>query len=300
MLGRQTTVEKARQHVEGARQSVDGARQQAHATAREASPWIESLGRLGYAAKGTVYVLVGVLATQAAAGVGGETTDTRGALEQVLNAPFGQILLAITALGLAGYALWCFVQAAFDCDDEGSDAHGLAARLGHAITGVVYAGLVVWAVGLLVGSNGGSAASSDPTRDRTAWLLTQPFGAWLVGIVGLAIVGVGLHALWQAWRSDLCERLHLQDLSPDQQSWITRLGRLGYAAHGVTLGLIGAFLLMAAVQAEPESARGLGGALAALAEQPEGPWLLGIVAAGLVAYGLFTLVEARYRDVVVR
>jgi hypothetical protein len=209
------------------------------------------------------------------------------------------VLLPLIALGLAGYALWCFVQAAFDCDDEGSDVHGLAARVGHAITGVVYAGLVVWAVGLLVGTHRGSAETADPTRDRTAWLLTQPLGAWLVGIVGAVILGVGLYELWKAWRSDLCERLRLQELSRDQQTWVTRIGRVGFAAHGVTLGLIGGFLIMAAVQAQPDEARGLGGALATLAEQPQGPWLLGIVAAGLVAYGLFMLVQARYRHLTV-
>ncbi|HLH25223.1 MAG TPA: DUF1206 domain-containing protein [Chloroflexota bacterium] len=292
MLGHRTAVDQARERV-GVAQA------QAHDAAREASPWIERLSRLGYAAKGTVYVLVGVLAAQAAAGVGGDTTDTRGALAHVLAAPFGQLLLAVIALGLAGYALWCFVQAALDCDDEGSDLHGLAARVGHAGTGVVYVGLVVWAVGLLVGANDGSAAASDPTRDRTAWLMAQPFGAWLVGLAGAIILGVGLHALWQAWRSDLSKRLHLQELSATQRLWVTRIGRAGYAAHGVTLGLIGGFVVVAAVQAQPDEARGLGGALAALAARPEGPGLLGLVAAGLVAYGLFMFVQARYRDVTV-
>jgi Domain of Unknown Function (DUF1206) len=293
MLERQTIVDEARQHVEGARQ-------QAHHAARHASPWIERLSRLGYAAKGTVYVLVGVLAAQAAAGVGGETTDTHGALVHVLEAPFGQLLLALVALGLAGYALWCFVQAAFDGDGEGSDAHALVARAGHAVVGVIYAGLVVWAVGLLVGSNSSSADAGDPTRDRTAWLMAQPLGAWLVGLAGAVIVGVGIYELWKAWRSDLCERLHLQELSPTQQQWITRIGRVGFAAHGITLGLIGGFLILAALQARPDEARGLGGALATLAEQPEGPWLLGLVAVGLIAYGLFMFVQARYRDLVVR
>jgi hypothetical protein len=174
---------------------------------------------------------------------------------------------------------------------------GLAARIGHAITGVIYSGLVVWAVGLIVGTNRGDAGAEDATRDRTAWLLAQPLGAWLVGITGAIVVGVGLYKLWQAWRSDLCERLQLQELGHAEQTWITRLGRAGYAAHGITLGLIGAFLIGAAVQAEPDTARGLGGALATLAEQPAGPWLLGIVAVGLVAYGLFMGVQARYRHV---
>jgi hypothetical protein len=297
-MRRQTLVDEARQHTDGARHQVEGAGRQAHQAAREASPWIEGLSRLGYAAKGIVYVLVGVLAAQAAAGVGGETTDTHGALLHVLEAPFGRLLLAIIALGLAGYALWCFVQAAFDCDGEGSDARGLAARLGQAASGVVYGGLAAWAVGLLVG--GGDGGGSDPTRDRTAWLLAQPFGAWLVGIAGAVVVGVGLFKLWKAWSNDLCERLHLQGLGPNEQTWITRIGRVGYAAQGITLGLIGAFLILAAVQAEPDTARGLGGALATLAEQPAGPWLLGLVAAGLIAYGLFMLVQARYRDVSVR
>src|SRR5581483_1999164 len=132
MLGRQSVVD-------GAMQGVEGARQQAHHAVRRASPWVEFLSRLGFAAKGVVYVLVGVLAAQAAAGVGGDTTDTHGALEHVLAAPFGRALLGLIALGLAGFALWSFVQAALDVDDEGDDAKGLVTRLGHAAIGVMYA-----------------------------------------------------------------------------------------------------------------------------------------------------------------
>src|SRR5689334_10736065 len=113
MLGRQTVVDGAREHVAGAREH-------AYRAVRHASPWVEQLARLGFAAKGVVYVVVGALAAQAAAGVGGDTTDTHGALEHVLEAPFGRIGLAVIALGLAGYALWAFVQAALDVDDDGT------------------------------------------------------------------------------------------------------------------------------------------------------------------------------------
>ncbi|HEY7063855.1 MAG TPA: DUF1206 domain-containing protein [Chloroflexota bacterium] len=295
MLGHRTAVEEARQQVAGAREH-------AHRAARRASPWLERLARLGFAAKGVVYVLVGVLAAQAAAGVGGDTTDTHGALEHVLEAPFGRIGLAVIALGLAGYALWAFVQAALDVDDDGTDSLGLLRRAGHAVVGVTYAGLVVWAVGLLVGANGDRPEPSDPTHDRTVWLMSQPVGAWLVGLVGAAVIGVGLCELWKAWRGDPCadNDVRVDELRPRHQKWVDRVARVGYAAHGVTLGLIGGFLVGAAVQAQPDEARGLGGALSTLATQPEGPWLLGLVAAGLVAYGLFMLVQARYRQVAVR
>ncbi len=167
---------------------------------------------------------------------------------------------------------------------------------------MTYAGLVVWAVGLLVGASGDRPAPSDPTHDRTVWLMAQPLGAWLVGLAGAAVVGVGLYELWKAWRGDPCaeDDVRVGGLQPTHQEWVERLARVGYAAHGVTLGLIGAFLVGAAVQAQPDEARGLGGALSTLAAQPEGPWLLGLVAAGLVAYGLFMFVQVRYRHVAVR
>ena len=276
--------------------SLKAARKQARHAAREASPWIVRLGRFGYVAKGTVYAIVGVLAAQAAGGAGGATTDPRGALRWIIQAPFGQFLLGAVAIGLVGYALWCVVQGVLDTEGEGTDARGVLTRGAFVFTGLVATGLALSAVRLMRGSPGGG----DATQDWTAWLLSQPFGQWLVGIAGVVVLGSGLYHIYRAYSANFREALKLGEMSHTEELWTTRTGRLGFAANGIAVGIIGGFLMVAAMQDQSQQARGLGGALETLARQPFGPWLLGVVAVGLIAYGIFMLVEARYRRMVIR
>ena len=140
--------------------------EQARRAAHEVGPWVERLGRFGYAAKGVVYGIIGGLAAQAAIGPGGATTDTRGALAWIVQAPFGRFLLGTVAVGLAGYALWRLVQSALDTEDKGTEAGGVLARAGYAVVGVAYAALALSAIGLVLGSSGGSDGGS--AQDWTA------------------------------------------------------------------------------------------------------------------------------------
>jgi Domain of Unknown Function (DUF1206) len=286
-----------------AREGADVARrtdQRAHAAARQSRDWLVPLGRAGFAANGLVYLLVGVLSAQAALGVGGETTDPEGALVHIIQAPFGKVALALVAIGLAGYAIWRLLQAVLDSDQKGTDPAGLAARIGFGVSGVVYLGLATSAVGLLLGTAGGDSANGDQAaQDKTAFLLNQPFGRWLLAIVGLIVIGAGVAQIVSAWRATFRRQLDDGELDRNQRDGITWIGRLGYAARGVVLWLVGVFVIVAAVQGQPEQARGLGGVLATLASEPFGPWLLGVVAVGLAAYGLFLLVQARYRRMVI-
>lgn len=277
--------------------AAEDVKDQAKATVREAGPWLEPLGRFGFAAKGAVYVLIGALALRVALGLGGETTDAQGALRRILTAPFGAFLLVATAVGLLGYALWRFVQAAMDTERKGSDARGLVQRVAYAISGCVHLGLAFWAARLLASGGGGGG---DVARSWTAQLMSRPAGAWLVGVVGVVVIGVGLYQFYHAFSAKFRDELMLGRMGPAEEEWLTRLGRFGYAARGVVFGLVGLFLLVAAKQAEPGAARGLGGALATLAQQRSGSWLLGVVATGLVAYGALMLAEARYRRMVIR
>src|SRR3954469_3546312 len=125
-------------------------RQQTEHAARAAEPWIERWGRAGYAAHGVVYALVGILALQAALGIGGDVTDHDGALVRIIAAPFGRFVLGAIALGLVGYATWRFVQAAFDPENKGTDPKGLVARGAYAVSGVIHLGLAWFAVRLLM------------------------------------------------------------------------------------------------------------------------------------------------------
>jgi hypothetical protein len=267
-----------------------------HAT--EASPWLEGLGRFGYAAKGIVYVIVGGLAVQAAFGQGGQVTDQKGAITKIAEAPFGASLLVIMAIGLLGYAIWQLVRAAFDTEHKGTDGKGLLGRAVYAGVAVIYASLAFSTLKLAMGTGSGQG-STEKTQGWTAWLMSQPFGDWLVGIVGAAVVGNGIYQLYRAFKSDLTKDLHLTDVGADHRDWVTKLGRAGYAARGVAFMMIGGFLIGAAMHHDPSEAQGLDGTLATLASQPFGPYLLGLVAIGLVAYGAFALVEARYRRMVV-
>lgn len=277
---------------------VPAADAQFHARRAEhdAAPWIEWLARLGYAAKGLVYMVIGGIAVQAAVGRGDRVTGSEGALESVARQPFGRVLLAVVALGLVGYALWKLVQAIRDPEHKGGDAKGNAARVGFGISGLVHAGLALEAGRLVLGSGMGDGSESG-ADNRTAMLMEQPFGRWLVALVGLGILGFGLYELYRAYKEDVAKRMHLLGLDSDTRHWVIRSGRFGYAARGVVFGLIGFFLIQAALHYNPSEARGLGGALHALQGESYGPYLLGTVALGLIAYGIFAMVKARYRRI---
>jgi len=265
-----------------------------HAQRAARSETVEKLARFGYAVKGVVYGLIGVLAIMAAFGSGGQTSGSRGVLGTIAGGPFGQVLLGLVAIGLFGYALWRFVQSIVDPDNKGTDAKGLVKRTGYFISGVIYAGLGIAAVRLLTGSGGGGGSNAD---SRTATLMEQPFGLWLVGIVGAVIIGYGLYQLYKAKEASFFDKLKTGQMSATERTWTKRSGRAGLAARGVVFGIIGFFLIQAALSANPQEARGLGGALDTLAAQPYGPYLLGLVALGLVGYGVYCAVNARYRKI---
>jgi hypothetical protein len=248
---------------------------------------VEILARLGYGARGVVYGLVGGLALLAALGSGGQTGGSRSALQSLLEQPLGKLWLGLIALGLLGFCIWRIVEAATDADHLGNDMKGLGIRIVHGISGGIYAGLAVgW------GSGGGS--EDQTAQDWTAWLLAQPFGRWLVGLIGLGIVGAGLGFAWKAWRGDVMANLSVPG---DKRHWVVTLGRLGFAARGVVFVMIGGFLVLAALHSSSSEVHGLGGALRALQQQPYGWVLLSLTAIGLFAFGLFSLVQARYRHI---
>jgi hypothetical protein len=263
---------------------------------REAAPWVQRLARMGYAAKGVVYLIIGGLAVKAALGEGGRTTDSEGALRTILQQPHGWLLLAIVAVGLAGYALWCFVQATIDPEGLGRDAKGMGQRAVRAISGAIHAGLALqgarMAFGLGGGNTGGSAA-----QDWTAAVLAHSMGRWIIAAVGLAIAAGGLLELTRAYRIDLPKQLDLSRLSSSARVWVVRCGRVGMGARGIVFAIIGTLVIRAALTYDSRETAGIGAALEKLHEQPHGRWLLGLVAAGLIAFGMFELVLARYRRI---
>lgn len=261
------------------------------------SSWIERLARFGFVSKGVVYGIIGLLAAQAAFGTGGKTTDATGALQTLVQQPFGKLLLALVAIGLIGYVLWRFVEAIKDPENKGTDAKGLIQRVGYAVNGLIYAGLAYSAVQIILGSD--SNNSGNATADWTARLLAQPFGQWLVGIVGAFVIGLGFYQFYKAFTTKFRREFNLTDLTEKERKWVIGICRFGLLARGVVFCIIGWFLIQAATQSDPQAAGGLDKALQSLGQQPYGPWLLGIVALGLVAYGIYMVVKARYSQLVV-
>ncbi|KST69560.1 DUF1206 domain-containing protein [Mastigocoleus testarum] len=260
-------------------------------------PWFEKLARFGFAAKGVVYSVVGLLAAQTALGSGGKTTGSSGALETIVNQPFGKFFLAIIGIGLIGYALWRFVQAVLDPEHKGrnsnSDIKRIIQRVGYGFSAIAYTGLAFTALQLVLGSGGGGNKNS--TQDWTAKVLSQPFGQWLVGIGGVLVIGLGLSYIYRAYKAKFRRRFKLAQMSYSERKWLVRIGRFGIAARGTVFVIIGIFLIQAALKSDASEAKGLGGALSSLAQQPFGSWILGFVAFGLVSYGIFSILKARYR-----
>jgi hypothetical protein len=250
---------------------------------RSSGGWIETLARAGYAAKGTVYLLVGVLAAQAALG-SGEAEGSSGALRTLVDEPLGQAFLGVIALGLFGYVVWRVVAAVRDPENRGTGA-----RVFYAVSALVYGLLAVEAARLAVGS--GRAAGSDHWIER---LVARPYGLILLGLAGAILAGYGLYRLYQAWRVDLDDQLDLSAFGPGAARAVVLLGRFGYAARGAVFVVMGGLAVMAAATANPEQAEPMGGLLESLEGRP---WILGTLAAGFVAYALYNFVRAGYRRI---
>jgi len=274
--------------------SVDSVK--AKELAHKARPWVRTLARLGYATKGVVYTIIGVIAALAALRGNGETADSHGALEEIVRRPYGHVLLIIVAVGLAGYALWRLTQAVLDTEDKGTEWKGLAVRAGYACIGFVYFGLGYSAVSLVLGGDAGDG-SDEKSKHWTATFMSLPFGRLLVGLGGLGFIGFGLWQCYKAYKTKFRKKLKHAEMGEHTSRFITRAGQFGLASRGVVFGVVGVFLIQAALRARAHEARGLSGALRALEEQPAGPWVLGVVALGLVAYGFLMFALALYRRI---
>jgi hypothetical protein len=252
----------------------------------------ELLSRGGFVARGLIYAIIGILALKLALGQGGKLTNQQGALHTVAHQPFGKVLLALVAIGLAGYSLWRFIRAAIGHGPEGSDS-GFD-RLAAAASGVAYAAMCFIAVKILLGSGGGSSASP---KKATSGIFGWPAGTWIVGIAGAVMVGVALLQVYKGLSQKFLDDSKIEEMGARMRTWIGRIGTVGHLARGAVFGLVGIFLVKAAIDYNPQAAVGLDGALAKLVHRSYGGWLLGIVAAGLIAFAVYSLSDARYRRI---
>lgn len=258
-------------------------------TQPENNGWVRTLARFGFAAKGVVYVLIGALSLQAAFG-GGGTAGGREAVGLLGEQPFGQALLFLVGTGLLGYALWREVLALKDPGHVGSDAKGTAKRVGWAVSGVISAGLALTAFQLALGQDTGGGGS----RTWVGKVMEQPFGGVLVGLAGLAVIGVAVQQFRKAMRSRFARDLSTQGMSPPERTWVFRMARVGLVSRGVVFSIIGAGLIKAALAHDPGESKGVREALSTVAGSPFGTALLVLVAAGLCAYGVYMFFCTKY------
>jgi hypothetical protein len=266
-------------------------RAQAHGERVAHRPEFEWLARAGLVARGVVYGVVGVLAVKLAVGDGGGTASQQGAMKEIASQPFGKVLLILVAIGLFGYAAWRLTRAAIGHGPESSDDG--QERVSGLASGLVYLGFFVSAVLILLGAGGGSGNPDKATGGVLGW----PGGPWLVGLAGVVMIGVGLEQGRRAVVKKFCEWSKTEQMSLRMRKVFTAVGMFGHFARMVVFSLVGYFLIKAAVEFDPDKAVGLDGALAKLRDASSGPLLLGIVAAGLIGFACYSLLDSRYRKV---
>ena len=251
----------------------------------------EVLARAGFVSRGVIYAVIGILAVKLALGDGGKAANQSGALRTIGQQPFGHGLLILVAIGLAGYSLWRLFRAFLGHGPEDSDS-GLD-RIAALASGIAYAVIFVLALEILLGSGASSGSPKKPTAGVLGW----PGGTWLVGLAGVILCGVGLYQGYRGISKDFLKDSKTEQMSHGVRLWVTAIGVFGHLARMVVFGMIGVFLIRAAVDYNPDKAVGLDGALAKLANQSYGSYLLGIVATGLIAFALYSLSDARYRRI---
>ncbi|MGW5009088.1 DUF1206 domain-containing protein [Streptomyces parvulus] len=254
----------------------------------------EGAARAGLTARGVIYLLVGILALQIAFGTGNREADRGGALEEIADKPFGAVMLWALGIGLVGMALWRLSEAAFGA--TGKDGHKAKKRLPAAARCVFYA-FVAYSVLAFAAGAGGSGSSDEQSRDVTRKVLEMPAGQWIVGLAGAGIAVAGVVIAVQAIRRSYHKKLKLGALSSRARTLLDVTGVGGGVARGAVFAAAGAFAVRAAVDYRPDQAKGLDDTLRSFAETPLGPWLLALVAAGLVLFGVFSFALARWRRV---
>jgi Domain of Unknown Function (DUF1206) len=260
------------------------------------SPWTEGLARAGLVAKGITFGIVGGLALKVAF-ADGKLEDRPGALEAVAQSALGRVLLGALAAGLAGYALWRYVQAVLGRTLETGEKEGVLKRIGVAARGTLYAWLALLCVDLVIDAQQATGGGGKEEDEATAKILDLPLGRWLVAAVGLFILGASAFNLFRGFSRKFRNELKEEQMGSEERRWYSALGVVGHVARAVVFALAGIFVLRAAWQYDPKEAVGIDGALAKLAHAEYGPILLGATAVGLLAYGLFCIVQARYRKV---
>jgi hypothetical protein len=253
---------------------------------------LEWLARGGLIAYGVVHLLVGWLAVKIAWGASaGTSADTSGALTTLAQQPFGKVLLWVVAVGLVALALWQASEAIWGYRNL-DGAKRVRKQVTSGAKAVVYAALGVSAALVALGSG---TSSSQSQEQATTGVLAWPGGRVVVVAAGLAIIGVGIASIVKGIKESFTEEINTSSMPPTTRKGVLRLGQVGYIAKGVALSVVGGLLTYATVTFDRQTAQGLDGALQTILAQPFGRFLLTAVALGFAAFGLFAILQSRYR-----
>jgi uncharacterized protein DUF1206 len=263
------------------------------AAERQAQPrrGMELLARAGLVARGVLYVLIGVLAVDVAQGETAKNASQQGAIHTVASQPFGKTLLVILAVGVFGYAAWRAVETFRGKEIETGEKRDTGERVGSAAAAIAYAVLFATIVGSLIG--GGSGNGGGGLNRLTTWAMDK--SPWIVGAAGVILIGVALYQGYKGVSRSFMKKIKRG--GETARRWIARLGSVGYCARMVVFGLIGFGLIQAARSYDPGKAKGLDASLQSVLQQQYGNVWVAVVAFGLIAFGVFSIAESRYRRV---
>ena len=253
------------------------------------SDWLSRFARVGLAARGLIYLLVGVLAIEVARG-GSARTDQKGALQKIADQPFGRFLLWVVAVGLLAYGLWRLAEGIWGRRDETDEKKRTLRRVESLASGLVNIVLSVTAARIASGGGGGGSS-----RGLTARLLDAPSGKTILVLLGIVGVGAGIALAWRGLKTDFERQLKSGEMGKHTYAVVRRLGQAGYLARGLVLGIVGGLAIDAALEQNPKKAPSMDLALKSLADAPFGKVLLMVAAAGLVCFGIYSFAEVRYR-----
>jgi hypothetical protein len=267
----------------------------AHYAGSKSKDWIEKLARFGFAAKGAIYVLIGILAVMAALNMGSNQQASRsGAMQLIFEQPFGKILGWLVVIGLIGYVIWRLFQAIMNPDHKSNDAKGILSRVRYAFSGLLYGAFTYSMIKALTGKGSGSG-SGNSRQNIVAQVLQWDGGAIIIAIAGLITIIAGFVYLYRAYSTKFKEKLNNSRMSFNEEKWITRLGRAGYTARGIVWLILGFFITKAGLSSDASQVKSSQGAFSFL--EQSGEWVLLLVALGVIAYGVFQFAKAKYYQI---
>jgi hypothetical protein len=257
------------------------------------SPLVEAMTRLGYGVRGIIYVTMGLLALNVALGKGNAPVNQQSAIAAIGKQPAGLVLLWVILIGLVCYSLWGVIRAVMDPLHKGHDLKGLLTRFGFLISAAAYAYFIMPTYSSIKGADSTSQSGAQ-TQGIMASIMSKPGGHWLVGVVGLAVLAVGLYQIYQGFKNSFDKEFQTYTMSSEEKKVAKQMGRFGVATRGFIFAILGGLIMLAAYQSNSSQSVGIDAALNALLHQPYGVWLLGIAAIGLMAFGLYSMLSAAW------